>query len=231
MDELRDDRHNHDSASDYDNEEIISIAEEDISGGVNICFKSLIGRVFAARSFSVSTMKNAFKAIWNRSKGFQVEMKGHNQFQFFFDKETDVVRIERGSPWLFKNYILHVQRWKAAENSGEGVITTIPIWVQFWGLPEQFKTLEVGSKLGRSLGEVEDIGFFQVRGKETRIIKAKVMINGEKRLKDNLKLAGPDQKTIEIGLKYERIGKFCTYCACLGHDSKQCQKRPNWRLG
>ncbi|XP_052108306.1 uncharacterized protein LOC107458457 isoform X1 [Arachis duranensis] len=173
MDELRDDRHNHDSASDYDNEEIISIAEEDISGGVNICFKSLIGRVFAARSFSVSTMKNAFKAIWNRSKGFQVEMKGHNQFQFFFDKETDVVRIERGSPWLFKNYILHVQRWKAAENSGEGVITTIPIWVQFWGLPEQFKTLEVGSKLGRSLGEIEDIGFFQVRGKETRIIKAK----------------------------------------------------------
>ncbi|KAL4299993.1 hypothetical protein AHAS_Ahas17G0156400 [Arachis hypogaea] len=91
-------------------------------------------------------------------------------------------------------------------------------------MSEQFKTLEVGSKLGRSLGEVEDIGFFQVRGKETKIIKAKVMINGEKKRKDNLKLAGPDQKTIEIGLKYERIGNFCTYCACLGHDSEHSRR-------
>ncbi|MED6170794.1 hypothetical protein PIB30_034595 [Stylosanthes scabra] len=34
------------------------------------------------------------------------------------------------------------------------VISRYPVWIQFWGMPENFKTLEVASKLGASIDKV-----------------------------------------------------------------------------
>ncbi|MED6199058.1 hypothetical protein PIB30_072394 [Stylosanthes scabra] len=44
----------------------------------------------------------------------------------------------------FKNFILHVQRWRDLDAIDANSITTFPVWVQLWGVPEEFKTLEVG---------------------------------------------------------------------------------------
>ncbi|XP_057720425.1 uncharacterized protein LOC130934922 [Arachis stenosperma] len=205
-------------------EEVVVLEEEDISEGLHACLKNLNGRIFADRTFSTGTMEGAMTAIWNRPEGLRVVDKGKNQFQFFFYKDTDVARVERGFPWLFKNFILHVVRWKEDPMEGKNAISTFPIWVQIWGLPEQFKTIEVGRKLGMKIGSIGDVGLYEVRGKETRIIKANVEIEGDRRLRDSMKITGPNQKLIEVGLRYERLGTFCTYCALLGHDSKHCQQ-------
>ena len=90
-------------------------------------------------------------------------------------------------------------------------------------MPEQYKTLEIGRKLDGRLGQIEDVALFEVRGKDTRIVKAKVELNGDKRVRDTLKLLDPNKKMLEIGVRYERIGVFCTYCAKLGHEYKNCQ--------
>ncbi|KAL4317001.1 hypothetical protein AHAS_Ahas15G0341400 [Arachis hypogaea] len=103
------------------------------------------------------------------------------------------------------------------------MISTLPVRVQVWGLPEQFKTLEVGCKLGSKLGLITDIDFFKVKGKESRIIKAKVELEDDKKLRDSMKLMGPNQQPLEVGLRYERIGVFCTYCASHGHETRNCQ--------
>ncbi|QHN87158.1 uncharacterized protein DS421_16g552600 [Arachis hypogaea] len=102
-------------------------------------------------------------------------------------------------------------------------ISSFPVWAQLWGLPEQYKTLEVVRKLGGRLGQIEDVALFEVRGKDTCIVKPKVELNNDKRVRDTLKLLDPNQKMLEIGVHYERIGVFCTYCAKLGHKSKNCQ--------
>ncbi|XP_015941350.1 uncharacterized protein LOC107466854 [Arachis duranensis] len=205
-------------------EEVVVLEEEDISEGLHACLRSLNGRIFADRTFSTSTMEGVMTAIWGRPEGLRVVDKGKNQFQFFFDKDTDVARVERGSPWLFKNFILHVIRWKEDPMEGQNAISTFSIWVQIWGLSEQFKTIEVGRKLGMKIGSVVDVGLYEVRGKETRIIKANVEMEGDRRLRDSMKITGPNKKLIEVGLRYERLGTFCTYCALLGHDSKHCQQ-------
>ncbi|XP_057755294.1 uncharacterized protein LOC130974423 [Arachis stenosperma] len=129
---------------------VILLEEADISEGINACSNSLYGRLFASKTFSIGTMENALKAIWENPKGFSVSDKGDNFFQFFFNKEVDVLRVERGSPWLFKDYVLHVKRWKEDQNCDEEIISNFPVWVQFWGLSESCKTLEVGCKLGEN---------------------------------------------------------------------------------
>nr|XP_025636167.1 uncharacterized protein LOC112730290 [Arachis hypogaea] len=201
---------------------VILLEEADISKGINACSNSLYGRLFASKTFSIGTMGNALKAIWGNPEGFSVSDKGDNSFQFFFNKEVDVLRVERGSPWLFKDYVLHVKRWKEDQNCDEEIISNFPVWVQFWGLPESFKTLEVGRKLGENLGTVLEVGKFQMRGRETRIVKAKINIDAARQVRDQLIVAGPNKKEVEVALRYERLGKFCTYCAKLGHEVKNC---------
>ncbi|XP_016185674.1 uncharacterized protein LOC107627345 [Arachis ipaensis] len=156
---------------------VILLEEADISEGINACSNSLYGRLFASKTFSIGTMGNALKAIWGNAEGFSVSDKRDNFFQFFFNKEVDVLRVERGSPWLFKDYVLHVKRWKEDQNCDEDIISNFSVWVQFWGLPESFKTLEVGRKLGEKLGTVLEVGKFQMRGRETRIVKTKINID------------------------------------------------------
>ncbi|MED6209355.1 hypothetical protein PIB30_053858 [Stylosanthes scabra] len=95
--------------------------------------------------------------------------------------------------------------------------------VQFWGLPEQFKTLEIGRKLARQVGDVLEVDLFEVKGKENRIMKARVELNGLKKVRDSLKLSGLNLVQTEVGLRYERIGVVCLYCAKLGHTSRNCQ--------
>ncbi|XP_072080941.1 uncharacterized protein [Arachis hypogaea] len=173
--------HRHDSESDDD--DLIVLANEDISKGIHACHKSLSGRIFADRPFSIGTIENALYAIWNKPKGFRVVENATNQFQLFFDLETDVIRIEQGAPWLFKNYILHVRRWNQFGEPKCNVISTFSVWSQFWGLHEQFKMLEVGRKLGGSIGAISEVDLFEIKGREARILKARVEINGEKRLR------------------------------------------------
>ncbi|XP_016173639.1 uncharacterized protein LOC107616158 [Arachis ipaensis] len=182
---------------------VILLEEADISEGINACSNSVYGRLFASKTFSVGTMGNALKAIWGNPEGFSVSDKGDNYFQFFFNKEVDVLRVERGSPWLFKDYVLHVKRWKEDQN-------------------ESFKTLEVGRKLGERLSTVLEVGKFHMRDRETRIVKAKINIETTKKVRDQLIIAGPNKKEVEVALRYERLGKFCTYCAKLGHEMKNC---------
>ncbi|XP_015965200.1 uncharacterized protein LOC107488925 [Arachis duranensis] len=197
---------------------VILLEEANISEGINACSNSLYGRLFASKTFSIGTMGNALKAIWGNPEGFSVSDKGDNFFQFFFNKEVDVLRVERGSPWLFKDYVLHVKRWKEDQNCDEEIIFNF----QFWSLPESFKTLEVGRKLGEKLGTVLEVGKFQMRGRETRIVKTKINIDAARQVRDQLIVAGPNKKEVEVALRYERLGKFCTYCAKLGHEVKNC---------
>ncbi|XP_072087051.1 uncharacterized protein [Arachis hypogaea] len=179
---------------------VILLEEADISEGINPCSNSLYDRLFASKTFSIGTMGNALKAIWGNPERFSVSEKGDNSFRLFFNKEVDVLRIERGSPWLFKDYVLHVKRWKE----------------------ESFKTLEVGRKLGENLDTVLEVGKFQMLDRETRIVKTKINIDVARQVRDQLIVAGPNKKEVDVALCYERLRKFCTYCAKLGHKVKNC---------
>ncbi|XP_015970783.1 uncharacterized protein LOC107494240 [Arachis duranensis] len=163
---------------------VILLEEADISEGINACSNSLYGRLFASKTFSIGTMGNALKVIWENPEGFR--------------------------------------RWKEDQNFDKEIISNFPVWVQFWGLPESFKTLEVGRKLGEKLGTVLEVGKFQMRGKETRIVKTKINIDAARQVRDQLIVAGSNKKEVEVALRYERLGKFCTYCAKLGHEVKNC---------
>ncbi|RYQ87864.1 hypothetical protein Ahy_B09g095407 [Arachis hypogaea] len=205
-------------------DQIIQFGEEDIKEGLEKCTRSLVGRLMADRKFSAGTLEAALLAIWRQPVGFKVLDHGGNVFQFFFEKEIEMIRIENGAPWLFKNYILNLKRWKGEDSMVETEFLKVPIWIQLWGLPEHCKTKELGRKLGRVMGEVMDVDLFILRGKEEQIVKVQIGLDVTKPLRRSMKIAGGDKKVIELQVKYEKIGNFCYYCGFLGHEARGCSK-------
>ncbi|XP_072058073.1 uncharacterized protein [Arachis hypogaea] len=132
------------------------------------------------------------------------------------------MRVEKGSPYLFKDFVLHIQRWVPKTDRVTQEINKYLVWIQFWWFPKYYKTTKVGRKLGNKIGIVLDVGLFNVKGRETRIVKAKVDMNAGKRVKDCLKVAKPDKTMIKIILRYEKAGTICTYCARIGHEHGNC---------
>ncbi|RYR20479.1 hypothetical protein Ahy_B03g065634 [Arachis hypogaea] len=92
------------------------------------------------------------------------------------------------------------------------------------GLPEQYKTRNLGSKVGETLGRVLETDLFSLRGKEDRLLKTKVMLDITKPLRRSIKISGINQKVTEVNLKYECIGNFCYYYGFIGHKVRNCQQ-------
>ncbi|QHO25038.1 DUF4283 domain protein [Arachis hypogaea] len=86
-----------------DEEEIIGFEDTDIQAGIDKCSRSLMGRIMVVRLFSAETIKSALYAFWRQLEGFKVQSYGGNIFQFYFDNEIDVTRIERGARGFSKN--------------------------------------------------------------------------------------------------------------------------------
>ncbi|MED6121547.1 hypothetical protein PIB30_031308, partial [Stylosanthes scabra] len=114
-----------------DDKLVIVLDPSDIQGGLQRCSKSLIGRLMADRSFSVGTIESALHSIWSQPKGFKAIDNGGNKFQFFFYEGKDLIRIERGCPWLFKNFILNLKRWEEDKVFTDSDFIQVPIWLQF----------------------------------------------------------------------------------------------------
>ncbi|XP_020999683.1 uncharacterized protein LOC110281626 [Arachis duranensis] len=194
-------------------EGVILFDSIDVERGLEECRRSLVERLLADRLFTIGIIDPAMTAIWRQPEGMRVIDHGENVFQFFFEKEV---------PWLFKNYIFNIKRWVPDMDVATEDFSTVPIWIQLWGLPEYCKTKELGKKIGDSMGEVLEVGLFLMRGRETRIVKVRVDLDVTKKLQQVIKIAGPNKKIIEIRLKYERIGSFCFLCVHLGHELRNC---------
>ncbi|MED6146349.1 hypothetical protein PIB30_033651 [Stylosanthes scabra] len=116
--------------------------------------------------------------------------------------------------------VADLEKWREDVSKDEQILKSFPLWVQFWGLPEQFKTLEVGHKVAKRIGEVLEVDLFEVKGKENQIVKARVELNWIKKIRDSISITGLSLDLIEVGLRYERLGVVCLYCAELGHTSR-----------
>ncbi|KAL4293433.1 hypothetical protein AHAS_Ahas18G0127600 [Arachis hypogaea] len=77
---------------------VVFFDDNDIKEGLGVCGKSLVGRILSNKSFSIGTIEPAMFAIWRQLEGFHVTDHGENTFQFFFDNEQDLIRVEKEVP-------------------------------------------------------------------------------------------------------------------------------------
>ena len=81
---------------------------------------------------------------------------------------------------------------------------------------------ELGEKIVTRMGIVQHVAMFNVRDKESGILKVKIELDGSNIVKSRMKIAEPNKKPMEILFKYECLGSFYSYCGHLGHEARTC---------
>lgn len=125
-------RNDRDETSETDNEEetLIIYDEGDVAKGLNQCQNSLIGKLITDKAINVTWIQSVMHNICRKPVGFRVIELDQKVYQFFFNHDLDMKRALKGSPWLFRNSWLVLQKWECNMNPAEVNFDTINIWVQ-----------------------------------------------------------------------------------------------------
>jgi hypothetical protein len=114
-----------------------------VEDNISQCKNILIGKILSDKPISIQVLYNTLSGIWCNPPGFKINKLEGKLYQIKFDKEEDLLRSLKGSPWVISIHNLD--------------FTTIPLWVQFWGLPLHRKYLIMGREMGSKLGQVLDV--------------------------------------------------------------------------
>ena len=87
-------------------------------------------------------------------------------------------------PWSFKNHPLALQRWERGMTATSVRFTSMPMWVQVWGLPFDLLLEEVGREIGSGLGEVLEVDLKAFSSNQARFIKVRVELLLDKPLRE-----------------------------------------------
>ncbi|KAH7840407.1 hypothetical protein Vadar_016441 [Vaccinium darrowii] len=208
-----------------DEQNEVALFEEDVKASENECRSSLFGKIISQKPANLTGLKNTMGLIWGNPKNFRVIEVGKDLYKFILPSEVDVIRILNSKPWFFNNHFLNLERWNPKLLPHQYCFDFTSTWVQIWGLPIQYMSMEVGLKLGTKLGTVEDVSIPITGSKDGRFIRVKVYVNITLPLKRGCMVKLASSKPFWVEFRYERLPTFCCYCGMVGHDLQGCDKR------
>ena len=101
-------------------------------------------------------------------------------------------------------------------------ISNFPIWVQLWGVPLEYHTLDFVEYLGSIIGPVEWIDWPTGNLRNLRFLRLKVRIRTHAPHFMGFLLRLDDNNCSWIQCKYERVFRFCFSCGQIGHKADTC---------
>ena len=136
--------------------------------------------------------------------------------------ESQLLWVMHNGPWSFDNNLLVLRRWERGLTANSVTFTTLPIWVQVWGLPFDLINEETGWDIGRGLGNVVEVDNKTFSSDQARFIRIRIEIPLDKPIRRGGWVANPEGDQVRIGFKYERLVGLCYQCGKFGHDAKDC---------
>jgi len=82
--------------------------------------------------------------------------------------------------------------------------TTIPIWVQVWGLPFELINEEVRKDIKSGLGWVVEVDCKAIASDQTRFLRIRIEIPLNKALRQGSPVVSPEGDKVLVAFKYER---------------------------
>ena len=101
---------------------------------------------------------------------------GEGLFQFKFSIESQMKWVLDNGPWSFENQLLVLRRWEKGMTPRSVKFTTVPMWVQVWGLPFDLINEDVGRDIGSGLGRVVAVDSKALTADQARFLRIRVEI-------------------------------------------------------
>ena len=112
---------------------------------------SLIGKFMTTRPFNARAAKNLLRSVWKMGSNLKIVDMGEGIFQFRFSLESQLQWVWDNGPWSFENNMLVLQRWEKGLTAKSVWFTSLPMWVQVYGLPFDLINEEAGLDIGQGI--------------------------------------------------------------------------------
>ena len=96
--------------------------------------------------------KNLLRSVWKMGNDLKIVDVGEGLFQFKFSIESQMKWVLDNGPWSFENQFLVLRHWEKGMTPRSVKFTTVPMWVQVWGLPFDLINEDARRDIGSGLG-------------------------------------------------------------------------------
>uniref|UniRef100_A0ACD5TWG8 Uncharacterized protein n=1 Tax=Avena sativa TaxID=4498 RepID=A0ACD5TWG8_AVESA len=198
-----------------------------------------VGVFLSLLTINSKQLVNYMKKVWKIRGVLETNQLADKRFVLEFSEEGDFEHVTRGGPWRYQNDDVLIRALKDGEDAETVPFETIPMWVQFAGVPFYLLSKELARELGSKLGHRISIDN-NARGNIcNKILRARVKIPVAQALRRWIPLKdGVTSEEILVSVFYERLPTFCLRCGVIGHQEAACdlpatikRKRYNHNLG
>ncbi|XP_074271258.1 uncharacterized protein LOC141595186 [Silene latifolia] len=188
----------------------------------------IVGKLWATRAINVKAAIDTMIKLWNPSKpivGNVIDPK-EKTFIFRFGAERDRAKVIEGQPWHFDKFMWCFDIPNQSGKISDASLHFFPIWTRIYDLPIAGRTSQLNAKrLGDCLGTF--MRFEHGPNPELdRAIRVRVLYDIQSPLKAAIPIKVRDGRTINFGVKYERLPTYCYGCGLICHGEKDCENGP-----
>ena len=182
----------------------------------------LVGKFLSKRRINLEAVVKALKLIWKTSENFVDQDTGDNTTLFLFQKEEDLNRVLKASPWSFDKYLLVLHKFGKGDSVSTITFNRSSFWIQVHGLPMRMQTKEVVEKIAGPLGPIEKVDVGSRGFSLGKYLRLRMSIDISKPLsRGRVVRMGATEKGW-VDFRYERLPIFCYWCCKLDHDDRDC---------
>ena len=198
------------------------VIEHDLQDTARVEGAAIVAKFFTKRRVNLGAVANTLKSAWRTDLSFEVRDLGENKAVVLFEDETDMIRVLTNGPWSFDKYLLAVHKLGEEEQIQNISFDMVSFWVQLHDIPARRMTKETGERIGKTLGEIEEVDIPETANLLGKYIRVRVKVDTTQPLCRGrlVKFGGPTP--VWVSCKYERLPIFCYWCGKLNHDEKEC---------
>ncbi|XP_059436809.1 uncharacterized protein LOC132169876 [Corylus avellana] len=196
------------------------IAAEREAGG-----KCLIGKVWTEKSINKEAFRSVLSTVWRTAGGVKFKELRETIWLFEFTDEGDKRRVLEGRPWSFDGQILVLNEFDGSTPPSQLEFNQSPFWIQVHDMPLLCMNKSIGTKIGSSLGKLEDVDVAGDGMGWGSCLRLRVTIDITKPL-DRGRALRLNGKSNWVEFKYEKLPMFCLRCGRIVHGPRGCPVPP-----
>ncbi|XP_059457118.1 uncharacterized protein LOC132186993 [Corylus avellana] len=139
--------------------------------------RCLVGRIGIEKKVNKEAFRNVLSRIWRTMGSVVFKEMQDNVWLFEFVDLDDKKRVMEGRPWSFDRQILVLNDFDGSIPPAQMQFTHSPFWIQVHDMPLLCINKGVGTKIGESLGTLEDIDVAGDGGGWGRCLRIRVNID------------------------------------------------------
>ncbi|XP_059431640.1 uncharacterized protein LOC132165165 [Corylus avellana] len=206
----------------------ISITEGEVDEVRRQGENCLIGRYWTERKYNKEAFKNVLSRIWRMEGRVTFRELQDNLWIIEFVDGEDKRRILEGRPWSFDRQIFVLQEFEGNTPPSQMNFSLSPFWIQIHDMPLICMNTGVGRKIGKSMGQVEEVDVAEGCAGWGRYLCIRVILDLMKPL-DRGRALHLGDKVNWVDFQYEKLAQFCYQCGCILHGSRGCLAKRSGR--